>query len=720
MQSFVLVAGIGNLGHTAVANLRQTFARRDEKLAQAVGFLEIQSADIPATASTPNADNTRREWRRRFTAHIEAFYQKAKKAAPSAQRIEPPSGAPKAAGPDDQRLYNVWLVADLSDPFASSVIFDAASVIASACAPWRTRIIAVLSTAVFFQNPQQERRDSANVCTTLSELDRLMCAAGTGPDGFGMNYDGRIVPAKRAKPFDFCYLVSGENSSGSLANAGEMARFVSALLGESLLTALGELTVTRVEDQQVLDMHFGGSDAKTATCYSTVGMSRLFAPMDTLKEHCVLRYGSELAWKFLVAAGSAQDTQSCVKGFLQSWRCGIADMTSALSSAGKDKKIGPEIPPLATVPPEKAWSLLETMRHKVDGELRRAWTTQVQTNFEKARSLRLAAIQKSLDDLIRFGVCGVKRAEALAANVRHFVREEKTRAETRLDEIRALPKSFETAMQELQIVTQEYDDLWVGSKALFGPLKVAQMEAAANKALNEFKAKCDRIVETMAIERIMTFYDLADANAAGYARAIAQVLAMLDKIGRKFAGAKAAEPFGELFMNRPVLPPDEYDLIYEKFGVTATGAEGVGRELAFFLKSYDPLKTWAGVIEAGVESAITDYATFYFAKLDKLDVLKDILFDTRHKLAAEGLTKVTADMLKNAEPLALCQRELVPSPGKVAKLDFAGVAGPERHVERLDEKTRADVAVVESGDDKSLWFCVTLHGVPIVALPHVE
>lgn len=716
MYHFCIAVGLGQFGRGVVGGVQRFLAARNA--GQGIPLLTVGAAELlpPAEggAGAPAGPVARADAHRLLVAGVERIYELVKRGITQCEAVRELSRVRNEAGPR-QKIFHIYLVASLADPLASGILFDLASLVASAAAPWRARIVAVLNATVFFKSAAQERQECAHVYATLRELDHLMAARS---EVFGFDYEHKISVSPRQRPFDLCFINTGENPAGALKDDEEMAAYAARFVGHLLTSPLGTASEQAGEDTGVLDLFAPWKDGRKPRAYSGWGLSTLEIPTGPLKQYCVLRLGSELARRYLVARPPEDEIEAGSRDFLAAWKGRFEDLEPVLAASETQERLRPRIPPLSGIPPGELGDTLGRFDQQAAEKLAEV-ELQVGRNAERLEKARAASLSASVDRIVRTSPLGLMRVQLSLHALKKLLADERIKALKKAKDCRETPVRFDEAQQQLAEASAEWRNLW-GIERLFRQKKLARrIETLQLEAVTELEKKYTLQITQWVGERAAAIYEGLTAIVDQEIAALTALDQALDRVGERFAAEKVDPPPPGLFTDTAAMAPEEYPVAYDKLGLDRRPPGERAKELGFLLKNFSPFAAWRHPAAAEIAQALRGYAEFYFRDLDALDVVNEVLADKRFEVAKLGIPHLVDQMAHRAEPFFSFSPELTAGSGNVLDLRVIGTARAEAFTATWAKAWERPVEVVETRDPRALFVCRLRHGVPLFAIPHL-
>ncbi|MBI3272333.1 MAG: hypothetical protein HYZ53_25300 [Planctomycetes bacterium] len=718
MYHFCFAIGLGSFGRETVGGVQRFLAARNA--GQGVPFLAVGPELLLPRASGKDPDPaaagtaSRAGYHQLLEQGVERVYEVVKRGITQCEAIREVGREKTEVGPR-QKIFHIYLIANLADPLASGILFDMASLAASAAAPWRARILGILNATVFFREAAQEREDCANVYATMRELDSLMASR---QERFGFHYERRISVSPRQRPFDLVYVNTGENPAGALKDEEEMAACTARFVGHCLTSPLGTASEHAVEDAGVLDLFAPWKDGRKPAAYSGWGLAMLEVPTAPLKRYCVLRFAAELARRHLVAKPAEEEIDTGSRDFLAAWKGRFEDLEPALASSETEERLRPRIPPLNGVPLGDRGETLKTFDGQAAQKLAEVEAT-IARNAERLLKARAAALTASVDRLVRTSPLGLMRVKLSLSVLKRLLAEERIKALKKTREGRETAVKFVDAQARLAEASSAWRTTWGLKKLLLKKKIERRIEQLQLDAVTELEKKYTIQIAQWVCDRAAGIYEELDKRIDQEIQALGACGEVLEQVGARFAEEKVTAPPPPAFTDLLAVAPSEYAFVYDKLALERRPDAERAKELGFLLKNFNPLSSWRKPAEAEITNALRGYAEYYFRGLDALDVVKEILGDKRFELAKVGIPHLVEQMGSRAEPFFAYQPELTAGSGNVLDLWVLGTAGAESFAAYYKSAWERAVDVVETRDPRSLFVCRFRHGVPLFALPHL-
>jgi len=712
MYPFCLVVGIGDLGRRTVAAVQRHFQQQRFAPGETLQFIVFDAESIGG--AKPETPPTRVEWHRRFTEQAEVAYDRLRKAVLSCEGIL--AGAKESRTAHlRKKVFSCFVVGSLPDPLASGVLFDVASLLSSAAAPWSCFTTAVLNLEVFFSDLAQEKRDCACVYAALRELDTLMLPSSPP---FGMDFGGRVPVAPRQRPFDLCYVTTGENHLGTLKTEDHMVTFLGRFLGHCLASPLGVRLEQLWDDAQVSTAVIPWSQIGRPAAYSGIGMADVRIPLPSLTKYCVVRYGKDLAEKYLLLAPPAGEGDTAAEQLMTAATLRREDLVNALLEGDAKERMKPRVQPLSPLDEGDIRGHLTRIGESIKSIPLEPIEAQVDRNYERLKKERARMLEYAAHQMIQMKPAGIQRATGMLRKMLDLLPAERAKCVKKLKEYPDICDAYDEALRGLfDALTAYADSPWICRK-LFGKKKRKRIESLQKLVTSELDRKLNALLECWAMERGVKLYDQLKAQCEDLLSAIASLQDRLREVARKFAELPVPPAEEELFMDRLAVTPAEFEHIYEKVRLEAIGGEAAAKELATFLQTYNPLNAWRDADADGLFQVFLGYVEQYMTRLHKLDVLADLVTDKRLAVGQAPLAALLDQMMDRSSPLSLHSEEVMGGKGNVLGVDGVGTGGADRLPEKVDDDGQA-IERVENGDRTALVLCRVQHGFPLFSLPHL-
>ncbi len=714
MYPFCLVVGLGDLGRSTIAAVQAHFQQQGFSPGETIQFVVFDAQALGPLQSPPDASPTRRDWHQRCTEQAEVAYDRLRKAVLACEGIL--AGAKESRTTIlHRKVFSVFIVGSLPDPLASGVLFDVASLVASAAAPWTCFTTAVLNLEVFFRDLAQEKRDCASVYATLRELDTLMLPAAPP---FGLDFGGRVPVAPRSRPFDLCYVTTGENHLGTLKSEEQMVAFLGRFLGHCLASPLGVRLEQLWDDAQVSTAVIPWGSIGRPAAYSGIGMADVRIPLPALTRYCVVRYGKDLAEKYLLLSPSAGEGDAAADQLMKAATLVREDLVGTMLEGEGKERMKPRIQPLPQLAEDDVRGHLNRIGEALKSVPLEPMEAQVEKNYERLRKDRARMLDYAAHQMIQMKPAGVQRAVGMLRRLLDLLPAERARCVKKIKEYPTLCEAYDEALRALFEALTSYADTWWIWRWLFGRKKRRRIEELQRLVTSELDRKLTALLECWAMERGVRLYDQLKAQCEDLLGAIAGLQDRLRDVARRFAELPVPTAEEELFTDRLAVTASEFESLYEKARLEAMGGEAAAKEIATFLQTYNPLNAWRETDAEGLFQVFRGYVEQYMTRLRKLDVLADLVTDKRLAVGLIPTGELLQQMMDRASPLSLHSEEMLGGKGNVLSVDAIGTGGAERLPESLPPPGGA-VERVENGDRTALSICRVQHGFPLFALPHL-